>query len=195
MKISDFVPGILGGDTDDAVSLLMADHDKVKGLFKRFEEIKDVSDQHGAKERKHIVAEACKELNIHTAIEDEIFYPAVRAAIKDDDLMNEAKVEHDGAKTLIGQLEKMSEKDPMFTAKFTVLSEYVKHHIKEEHEEMFPKARKSGLDLEALGKKLRARRQQLMTGAKPATARAPARKRAVPAVKPGQGRQAVHAKL
>ena len=198
MKISDFVPNImLGSDAEDAVSILTADHDKVKDLFSQFEEIKDLTDEHGLKERQRIVAEACRELTIHTAVEDEIFYPAVRAAIKDDDLMNEAKVEHEGAKTLIGQIEKMKPADEMLTAKFTVLSEYVKHHIKEEQAEMFPKARKSDLDLHALGVKMLARKHELM-GEKPAPKSRAIKKRASPhgkaGDKSGHGRDVAAAK-
>jgi len=192
MKISDFVPqSILGGsDPEDAVLLLTADHDKVKGLFKQFEEIKDLADERSAKERQRIVAEACRELTIHTMLEDEIFYPAVRAAIQDDDLMNEAKVEHDGAKVLIGQLEKLNARDQMFNAKFTVLAEYVSHHIKEEHAEMFPKVRKSDLDLGALGERMVARRRELTQAAQPANkVRSKAKKRTARHRKSGQGRQ------
>ena len=197
MKISDFVPkSVLGSDTEDAVSLLTADHEKVKGLFKQFEETKDLTDQRSLKKRQRIVAEACRELTIHTTVEDEIFYPAVRAAIEDDDLMNEAKVEHDGAKVLIGQLEKMNAKDEMFGAKFTVLAEYVTHHIKEEHAEMFPKARKSDLDLAALGEQMLARKRELMQAVKPATkGRSQIKKRTAPLDKPGQRRQVAAAKL
>ena len=94
---------------------------------------------------------------MHTTLEEEIFYPAVREAIEDEDLMNEAAVEHETAKMLIEQLENMGPDDPNYFATFTVLGEYVRHHIKEEQGEMFPAARKAGLDLEALGERMRAR--------------------------------------
>lgn len=193
MKISDFIPqSVLRSDPDNAISLLTADHDKVKGLFKQFEEIKDRTDRRGAKERQRIVAEACKELTIHTKLEDEIFYPAARAAIKDDDVMNEAKVEHEGAKVLIGQLEKMNAKDEMFGAKFTVLAEYVSHHIKEEQGEMFPKVRKSDLDLGALAERMLARKRELTQAAQPANRiRSKTKKRATRVDQSRPGRQLV----
>ena len=168
MKLDDFVPkGLLSNnadkDADDAISMLKADHDKVKDLFKQFEEIKDAR---GTRQKERIVAAACKELTIHTKLEDEIFYPAVRAAIDDNDLMNEAKVEHAGAKELIKQLGSMQASDEMFVAKFTVLSEYVKHHIDEEQNEMFPKVRKTELDLTALGQKMLNRKHDLSAASK-----------------------------
>jgi hemerythrin-like domain-containing protein len=164
MKLEDFVPkSLLNNDADDAISILTADHDKVKELFKQFEGIKD---RRGTRQKERIVADACHELTIHTKIEEEIFYPAVRAAIDDDDLMNEAKVEHTGAKELIRQLESMKASDEMFVAKFTVLSEYVRHHIDEEHNEMFPKVRKTELDLVALGQKMLKRKHDLSAASK-----------------------------
>ncbi len=143
MKFTDIVPkGIFAGSgAEDAISMLTADHDKVQALFAQFEEIKDVTDARGLQEKQRIVAAACAELTVHTQLEEEIFYPAVRGIIDDADLMNEAQVEHDGAKALIGQLGAMTAKNEMFNAKFTVLAEYVKHHIKEEQTEMFPKVR------------------------------------------------------
>jgi hypothetical protein len=94
-------------------------------------------------------------------VEEEIFYPAVRAAIEDDDLMNEAQVEHQSAKDLIEQLEGMDASDPMYAATFTVLCEYVLHHAKEEEDEMFPSARKAKVDLEGLGEQMKARKEEL----------------------------------
>ena len=104
----------------------------------------------------------CKELKVHTQIEEEIFYPATRAALpKEDDLLDEAQVEHDGAKDLIRQLDAMKPEDDFFDAKVTVLGEYIKHHVKEEHEEMFPKVRKTKLDLRELGMRMAFRKQEL----------------------------------
>jgi hemerythrin-like domain-containing protein len=99
---------------------------------------------------------------VHTALEEEIFYPAVREAIDDEDIMNEAAVEHETAKMLIEQLENMDSDDPNYYATFTVLGEYVKHHIKEEHGEMFPAAKKAKLDLEALAERMRSRKEELL---------------------------------
>jgi len=182
MKFTDLVPkGIFAGSgAEDAVSMLTADHDKVQALFAQYEEIKDVTDARGLQEKQRIVAAACAELTVHTQLEEEIFYPAVRGIIDDADLMNEAQVEHDGAKALIGQLGAMTAKHEMFNAKFTVLAEYVKHHIKEEQTEMFPKVRLADLDLAQLGNRMRARQQELAEAAPPAKRRAPAKRQRAP---------------
>lgn len=181
MKFTDLVPkGIFAGaQGEDAISLLTADHEKVQDLFKRFDALKDADDARSAQERQRIVAAACAELTVHTTLEEEIFYPAVRAAIDDADLMNEAQVEHDGAKALIEQLGKLTAKNEMFNAKFTVLSEYVNHHIKEEQSELFPQARSTDLDLLALGRRMSERKRELANGAQSARRRAPVKKRAV----------------
>lgn len=142
----------------DAVAMLKADHAKVDEMFGRFENLR------GADRKEKLVAQICSELEVHTQLEEEIFYPAVRAAIGDDDLMDEATVEHQTAKDLIAQLKRMSAGEDFYDAKVTVLSEYIKHHVKEEHTEMFPKARRSGVDLMDLGEQMRARKEEL-TGA------------------------------
>ena len=108
-----------------------------------------------------LLKQVCAALKVHVRIEEEIFYPAVRRAIKDKDLMNEAEIEHDSAKTLIRQLERMKPGDPKYTAAFTVLCEYIEHHVKEEDDEMFPKVRRARITLQALGKKLMARKARL----------------------------------
>lgn len=152
----------------DAVSILTEDHRKVKKMFTDFDKLMK---SEGKEEEKGIlVAKICEELNVHTQIEEEIFYPAVRAAIDDDDLMDEADVEHAGAKDLIAQLEDMEPGDDHYDAKVTVLGENVDHHVKEEQDEMFPKAKKAKLDLAALGAKMLARKQALQAsgGASPA---------------------------
>src|SRR3979411_2620767 len=132
----------------DAIALLKSDHKKVKALFSEFDKLK----ADGANEDKAaIVAQICKELKSHTAIEEEIFYPAVRKAIEDSDLMDEALVEHAGAKDLVAQLEDASPDDDLYDAKLTVLGEQIEHHVKEEEGQMFPKAKKAKVDTEALG--------------------------------------------
>jgi hemerythrin-like domain-containing protein len=141
-----------------ALEMLKEDHDKVKKAFKEFEKI----DREDAETLQQLVQTVCEELKVHTALEEEIFYPAVREAIEDEDLMNEAQVEHDTAKMLIEQLENMGPDDPNFHATFTVLGEYVKHHVKEEEDEMFPEARKTDLDFEELGARMRERKTELM---------------------------------
>jgi len=143
--------------TADAITLLKADHDEVKQAFKEFEKM----DHEDAEALGKLVTHVCEALKAHTTVEEEIFYPAVRAAIEDDDLMNEAQVEHDSAKALIEQLEGMDATDPMYPATFTVLCEYVLHHAKEEEEEMFPSARKTDVDLEELGQQIQARKEEL----------------------------------
>jgi hemerythrin superfamily protein len=143
---------------NDAISLLMQDHREVDGMFKEFEAAKK-SDDEGAK--SEIVKRVCAALTVHAEIEEEIFYPAVRGEIEDDDTMNEAEVEHGSIKDLVGQLEEMDPGDSLYDAKMTVLSEYVKHHVKEEEGEMFPKVKKAGLDLTALGSELMDRKREV----------------------------------
>lgn len=137
-----------------AVALLTEDHDYVKKAFRAFEKM-DEEDQPA------LVKQVLQALKVHTRIEEEVFYPAVRKAIKDEDLMNEAEVEHDSAKALIRQLERMKPSDPKFAATFTVLGEYVNHHVKEEESEMFPKARRARVNLKGLGAKLMGRKIRL----------------------------------
>ena len=139
---------------DSAIALLMEDHEYVKKAFRAFGKM-DEEDQPA------LVKQVCAALKVHTKIEEEIFYPAVRRAIKDEDLMNEAEVEHDSAKSLIKQLERMKPSDPKFAATFTVLGEYVNHHVKEEEEEMFPKVRRARVNLKALGARLMGRKIRL----------------------------------
>ncbi|MGQ0526111.1 MAG: hemerythrin domain-containing protein [Betaproteobacteria bacterium] len=142
----------------DALAMLKADHDKVKKMFKEFETL----DSDETEEKAQLVKQACAELKIHTQLENEIVYPALREAIEDDDLMDEALVEHEAAEELISQLEQMQPGDEMYDAKFTVLGEYVNHHIAEEQKEMFPAAKKAKIDLAALGEQMLARKQELM---------------------------------
>jgi hemerythrin-like domain-containing protein len=141
----------------NAIQLLEEDHAYVKKAFKTFEKM----DKADLAEVQKLVKLVCKELKAHADIEERLFYPAVRKAIKDKDLMNEALVEHASAKTLIRQLERMKPRDPMYAATFTVLGEYVQHHVKEEEGEMFPKVRRARVNLQALAKKLLARRIRL----------------------------------
>lgn len=141
-----------------AVGMLIADHKKVQKAFKDFEKLKKGGSKRG---KSDIVRQTCADLTVHTTIEEEIFYPAARKAIKDMDVMDEAAVEHAGAKELIAQLESMQPGDDLYDAKFTVLGESVNHHIREEQNEMFPKVRKTKLDLNALGEQMAQRRAEL----------------------------------
>jgi len=150
---------------EDAFELLKADHQKVKGLFKQFKQLKQ--DEGSGAEKTELVKEICEELKIHTQIEEELFYPVVREAISGDeleegaDLMDEALVEHSGAKDLIAQLEEMDVDDELYDAKVTVLSEQIEHHVKEEEGEMFPKAKRAKVDKQSLGAQMAARKLEL----------------------------------
>lgn len=145
----------------NAIELLTEDHKKAKKLFKEFESIKDSKDSDDKKSA--LVNEILMALTIHTQLEEEIFYPAARAAIKDQDIMDEAEVEHAGAKELISQLETMSPGDDLYNAKVKVLSEYVDHHVKEEETEMFPMVKKTKLDMDKLGMELMELKEELET--------------------------------
>ena len=145
----------------DAVAMLRADHDKVKKLFKKFEELHE---DEANDEAAQVADQICNELTVHTKIEEEIFYPAVREAIDEEDLLNEAEVEHASCKDLIAQIRKMGPDDEMYAAKVIVLGEYINHHVEEEHAEMFPKAKRAKkLDLQALGERMTARKSALMS--------------------------------
>jgi len=145
--------------TSDAISLLIEDHNKVKKLFKEFEGLKKSRTSKDKKSK--LVKEICTELTIHAQVEEEVFYPAVRKAIDDQDLMDEAEVEHAGAKELISQLEEMSPDEDLYDAKVTVLSEYIDHHVKEEEQEMFPSVKKTKLDLSKLGAEISKLKEEL----------------------------------
>jgi hypothetical protein len=143
----------------DAVELLDADHKAVKAMFEDYKKLAE-NDAAGAK-RKALADQICMELTVHAKIEEEIFYPPVREAIRDEDLMDEAEVEHAGAKDLIAQILMMQPEEELYDAKVTVLGEYIDHHVKEEREEMFSKVRKTSLDLVTLGEALRIRKEEL----------------------------------
>ncbi|MES2253827.1 MAG: hemerythrin domain-containing protein [Pseudomonadota bacterium] len=145
-------------DKPDAVALLKADHRKVEDLFEKFEKAKSDS------VKKSLVQEICTELSVHTSIEEEIFYPACTGKIEED-LVKEAYVEHDGAKVMIAELLASEPGDDFYDAKVKVLSEEIKHHVKEEEarsEGMFAKAREAGLDMDALGDEMAARKTELL---------------------------------
>lgn len=145
----------------DAIAMLMDDHRKVKKLFSDFEKEKSGS----AKEA--IVREACMELTVHTQVEEQLFYPFLRSADQEmfGDLLDEAKVEHKGAKDLIAELEGMHAGDDLFRARFIVLSEYVKHHVGEEESELFPKVISKKVDLRDLAGRMQELKEELMAHA------------------------------
>jgi hemerythrin superfamily protein len=147
----------------DAITLLKADHRQVEEWFSQFEK--------AAKSRKQQLArQICEALTVHTTIEEEIFYPSFLEATEDKDMHHEAVVEHAGAKQLIAEIQGMSAGDDYFDAKVTVLSEMIKHHVKEEEQPggMFAEARKSDMDLQALGDELMARKKELQAQSKAA---------------------------
>lgn len=140
----------------DAIAMLKADHKLVSGLFEEFEKTRSDA------RKTSIVAKICTELTVHTQIEEEIFYPAVKAALKDKALVPEATVEHAAVKDLIAAVEGKAPYGEMYDAKVKVMGEFVKHHVKEEEKEMFPKARKTKLDMQALGAQMASRKVELM---------------------------------
>ena len=140
----------------DAIALLKADHAAVSQLFAEYEKTRSVPN------KKALVAQICTALSVHAQIEEEIFYPAVKAALKDKLLVPEASVEHAGVKDLIAQLQGVEPDGEMYDARVKVLSEYVKHHVKEEQNEMFPKAKASSIDFVELGARMAARKHDLM---------------------------------
>ena len=144
----------------DAIALLKADHKAVSALFTDYESARSTT------KKKGIVTEICTALSVHAQIEEEIFYPDVKMALKDKLLVPEATVEHAGVKDLIAQLEGVEPDGEMYDAKVKVLSEYVKHHVKEEQNEMFPKAKESSLDLDELGARMAARKSELLAAKK-----------------------------
>ena len=142
--------------SQEATSLLIADHKLVSGLFADYEKASTKA------MKKKLVTQICMELSVHAQVEEEIFYPAVKKALNDHELVPEATVEHASLKTLIAQVENIEPDGEMYDAKIKVLSEYVKHHVKEEQEEMFPKAKATHLNMVELGEKITARKQELI---------------------------------
>jgi hemerythrin-like domain-containing protein len=147
----------------DACSLLDADHRNVKKLFKAYNELTKSTAAGASQKKIDLAKEICMELSVHAQIEEEIFYPALREAIKETDLLDEAEVEHASAKDLIAQIEEAMDGGDMFDAKVTVLGEYIDHHVKEERNEIFVKARAARrLDLVAMREVLASRKEELV---------------------------------
>jgi len=147
----------------DACDLLDADHRAVKRMFKEYEELTGSRARSAAQKKMDLARQICHELTVHARIEEEIFYPALRDVMKDTDLLAEAEVEHQSAKDLIAQIEGMADADEMFDAKVKVLGEYVDHHVKEERNEIFPKARAARrLNLMQMREQLELRKEELM---------------------------------
>jgi hemerythrin superfamily protein len=139
----------------DALTLLKADHKDVRGWFDEHDRTDD------AGRKQELADQICLALTVHTQIEEEIFYPAAYDALDDDDLLDEAEIEHASAKALIAEIRAGKVGEPLFDARVTVLGEYVKHHVEEEEKEMFPECRASDMDLKALGEQVARRKDEL----------------------------------
>ena len=150
-----------GDDSEDAIALLTADHEKVKELFQEFEALTEDEDEDTIEQKGEIANQICMELTIHAQLEEEIFYPAVRQAIDEDDLIDEAEAEHASAKELIAEIESMEPDDELYDSTVIELSEAVTRHVEEEQGEIFPRAKKAKLDLAALGQRLAERKEEL----------------------------------
>jgi len=146
---------------DNVLAVLAADHDRVLELFARVAKLKSNGPQ-----KAQLVERICDDLELHTRVEEELFYPSVREVIGYPDLMDEAAVEHDSAKALIDQLRGMKPGDDRYDATVAVLGEYVRHHVREEQDVMFPKVRASDLDLVALGRATKTRKRQIKGAAR-----------------------------
>ena len=145
---------------NSAITLLKSDHEEVADLLDRYEKRKSKLQ---SAQKQELAQEICAKLTAHAQIEEEIFYPTVAEQIDDaEELVEEARVEHESLKHLIGQIEGGSPDSEEYDARVKVLGEYVKHHVKEEQNELFPMVRKSDIDLAALGDQLMARKQELM---------------------------------
>jgi len=145
----------------DAIKLLTTDHKEVKALFKQYDEL--VENEAGDDEKQALAEEICQMLTVHATVEEELFYPAARDALgEDEDLVDEADIEHASAKELIAQIQGSSPDDAHYDARVKVLGEYIDHHVKEEEGEMFPKVKKAKLDVAALGAEIAIRKEQLM---------------------------------
>ena len=143
----------------DAYAILKEDHQRVKKLFDEFQKLHEQDGE--IDELRAIASEICSELTIHAQVEEELFYPALRERIEQQDLLDEAKVEHDSARMLIEMIENEDGNEEMFAARVAVLGEYVNHHIEEEQKQIFPAARKAKVDAAALGESISTRKEEL----------------------------------
>lgn len=157
MKLRDKKPGRNGTDQANAIALLEADHLAAAELFEEYE------DARGKPQKSKLARQICLELSIHTMIEEELLYPICRGGAVEQDLLDEAYVEHDGAKMLIAELLAGTPDDEFYDAKVKVLSEMIKHHVKEEEQpgRLFAQVKKADIDLDALGARMAERKQML----------------------------------
>jgi hypothetical protein len=151
--------GARSGAKNQIVEMLKADHKKAKKAFKDFEKLDPHEDPESC---QAIVEQTCAELEVHAELEEQVFYPAARSAIKEEDLMDEAEVEHMTAKVLIQQLKEMGADDEKFAATFKVLGEYVNHHVQEEEGEMFKQLTRPGVDWDSVLEQMQQQRMQLL---------------------------------
>ena len=151
---------VAAGAQTDAIELLLADHRNVEKLFKQYQKL--VEDEGSYNEKEALAATICAELTVHTQVEEEIFYPAARDILDEENIVDEAVVEHASAKDLIAQLADMSPDDDLYDATIKVLSELIEHHVEEEEDEMFPKLKKAKLDTAELGPRMAERKEELV---------------------------------
>ena len=153
-------------DSPDILQLLTAEHREVKAMFQHYHRLAEAGGK--GDERMLLASQICVELTLHTQVEEEILYPAARAALlHDGELVDEAYVEHASAKSLVSQVKTMTSDQPLFDARVKVLGEYVDHHVREEENELFPRVRKAALDLQDMGARMAERRKQLMAMPEP----------------------------
>ncbi|HVL59182.1 MAG TPA: hemerythrin domain-containing protein [Burkholderiaceae bacterium] len=145
----------------NAIALLTQEHREAKKLFREFAKLQKKKEEADPDQKRELVQQACLALTIHAQLEEELFYPAVRAELDDEDMLDEAEVEHMAAKQLIAELQSAQPDEPLYDARFTVLGEYVNHHIEEEEKQMFPKVKKTDLDLLELGETMMQRKTEL----------------------------------
>jgi hemerythrin superfamily protein len=150
-------------ETADAIELLTADHNEVDEMFETYQDLVDGDADSDAKAT--LAEQICDALTVHATIEEEIFYPAARLSLEEEDLLDEAEVEHASVKDLIAQIREMEPDEELYDAKVKVLGEYVKHHVEEEEGEMFQQLRDTDFDAQAIGERLLARKQELMAEA------------------------------
>jgi len=150
----------------DIVQLLTAEHREVEAMFQHYHQLAEAGGK--GDERMLLASQICVALTLHTQLEEEILYPAARTVLASDgDLVDEAYVEHASAKSLVAQLKTMTSDQPLFDAKVKVLGEYVDHHVREEEDQLFPRLRRSALDLQGMGARMVERKKQLMAMPEP----------------------------
>jgi len=159
-KVAAIVKPSTSSDEIDAIDLLEEDHGEVNALFKDYEMLAEGNGDAG--DRRELSKRICGMLAVHAMIEEEIFYPAARAAKVDAALLNEAEIEHGSAKQLIAEIGAAQTDDPLYDARVQVLGEYIRHHVKEEEHELFPACRKAELNMAELGARLQKRKGQLL---------------------------------